>query len=84
LRDDSTESTANGFACDADETLDCARILLAPVVARQQERTGKAAVEKAAGSNKKKPLSINIPLHGPRVEIILAWLGAVHLPALDV
>ena len=32
----------------------------------------------------KKPLSINIPLHGPRVEIILAWLGAVHLPELEL
>ena len=27
--------------------------------------------------------SINIPLHGPRVEIMLAWLAAVHLPELE-
>ncbi|KAG7451836.1 uncharacterized protein BT62DRAFT_940797 [Guyanagaster necrorhizus] len=67
---------------DADEALDCARILLAPVVHRQRERAEKAAAEKAAGP-KKKPLQINIPLHGPRVEVILAWLGAVHLPELD-
>lgn len=68
---------------DAVEALDCARILLAPVLARQRERAEKATADKAAGI-KKKTLSINIPLHGPRVEIILAWLGAVHLPALDV
>jgi len=33
---------------------------------------------------KKKNVTINIPLHGPRVEVILAWLGAVHLPELDL
>jgi hypothetical protein len=64
------------------ETLDCMRILLAPVAARQRERAEKAAVEKSAGSNAKKPLNISIPLHGPRVEVILAWLGAVHLVEL--
>jgi len=85
LGDDNTNTAANGSArVDVTEALDCARILLAPVVTRQRERAEKAAVEKAAGPNKKKPLSINIPLHGPRVEIILAWLGAVHLPELDV
>jgi hypothetical protein len=63
--------------------LDCARILIAPVLTRQKERAEKAAMDKAAGINKKKPLSISIPLHGPRVEIILAWLGAVHLFELD-
>jgi hypothetical protein len=62
--------------------LDSARILLAPVAKRQRERTEKAAADKASGG-KKKPLPINIPLHGPRVEVILAWLGAVHLPELD-
>jgi hypothetical protein len=65
------------------ETLDCARILLAPVVRRQKERSEKVAADKASGMNKKKPVSINIPLHGPRVEIVLAWLGAVHLPELE-
>jgi hypothetical protein len=59
------------------------RILLAPVAARQRERAEKAAAEKVTGTNKKKPLNINIPLHGPRVEIILAWLGAVHLVELE-
>lgn len=63
---------------DLEETLDQARILLAPVVKRQREQ----AAEKATGG-KRKPTPINIPLHGPRVEVILAWLGAVHLPELD-
>ncbi|KAF8580122.1 hypothetical protein K439DRAFT_1648271 [Ramaria rubella] len=65
------------------ESLDCARILLAPVVQRQKERAEKAVTEKASRKDKKNPVSINIPLHGPRVEIVLAWLGAVHLPKLD-
>ena len=64
------------------EALDSARILLAPVAKRQRERAEKAAADKTAGG-KKKPMPINIPLHGPRVEVILAWLGAVHLPELD-
>ncbi|KDQ31479.1 hypothetical protein PLEOSDRAFT_1054549 [Pleurotus ostreatus PC15] len=68
---------------DALVALDCARILLAPVVKRQRQRAEKAAQEKAAGA-KKKPLSINIPLHGPRVEVMLAWLAAVHLPELEL
>ena len=59
--------------------LDCARILLVPVAARQRERAAQAMAEKASHTTKKKPLNINIPLHGPRVEIILAWLAAVHL-----
>lgn len=67
---------------DAAEALDSARILLAPVAKRQRERAEKAAVDKVSGG-KKKPVPINIPLHGPRVEVILAWLGAVHLPELD-
>ncbi|KAK7051636.1 hypothetical protein VNI00_004615 [Paramarasmius palmivorus] len=98
---------------DAVEALECARILLAPVIARQRERVEKARVEKAeqaaeraraasaalvkargsqekgliqANGNEakqKKPVPINIPLHGPRVEVILAWMGAVHLPELE-
>ena len=64
---------------DLVEALDCARILLVPVAARQRERASQAAAERASNSTKKKPLNINIPLHGPRVEIILAWLAAVHL-----
>ncbi|KAI0694897.1 hypothetical protein BC835DRAFT_1415191 [Cytidiella melzeri] len=74
---------------DLVDSLDYARMLLVPVAARQREKAEKAAAEKiaekAAGRNgKKKPVSINIPLHGPRVEIIMAWLGAVHLVELDM
>lgn len=68
---------------DAAEALDFARILLAPVAKRQRERAEKVAADKAGSGSKKKPMTINIPLHGPRVEVILAWLGAVHLPELD-
>ncbi|KAF5352615.1 hypothetical protein D9756_006190 [Leucocoprinus leucothites] len=68
---------------DARHALDCARILLAPVVKRQKQRAQMTVAEKAKGIKKQKSMPINIPLHGPRVEIILAWLGAVHLPELD-
>ncbi|KAK0501143.1 hypothetical protein EDD18DRAFT_1348647 [Armillaria luteobubalina] len=84
-RDDSSSSgSGSPPPCrqDADEALNCPRILLAPVVNRQRERAERAAVDRAAGA-KKKPLPINIPLHEPRVGAILAWLGAVHLPELD-
>jgi len=73
----------NSRRLDAVEALDSARILLAPVAKRQRERAEKSAADKASGG-KRKPVPINIPLHGPRVEVILAWLGAVHLPELDV
>ncbi|KAG7100057.1 hypothetical protein E1B28_001842 [Marasmius oreades] len=95
---------------DAVEALECARILLAPVIARQREKAEKGKAnrtrEKANSSKSakaadfhvqdkslvqvngsfppiKKPVPINIPLHGPRVEVVLAWLGAVHLPELE-
>ncbi|PSR71104.1 hypothetical protein PHLCEN_2v13073 [Hermanssonia centrifuga] len=79
---------SNEGRVDLVEALDCARMLLVPVAAKQKEKAEKAAAEKAAEKaagkgNKKKPLSINIPLHGPRVEIVLAWLAAVHLVELD-
>lgn len=45
---------------------------------------GKGTVALAGASSPKKSIPINIPLHGPRVEIVLAWLGAVHLPELGV
>jgi len=69
------------------DALDCIRILLAPVVKHQREQAeaAAAAVDKAKekGLKKQASMPISIPLHGPRVEIILAWLGAVHLPELD-
>jgi len=67
---------------DAAEALNCARILLAPVAKRQRDMAQKLASEKA-GSKSTKPSPISIPLHGPKVEVILAWLGAVHLHELD-
>ncbi|KAI0354755.1 hypothetical protein OH77DRAFT_1425873 [Trametes cingulata] len=71
---------------DLVEALDAARILLAPVAKRQREKAERAAAEKAGGAKAgaaKKPLNINIPLHGPRVEIVLAWMAAVFLCELD-
>lgn len=67
---------------DGAKVLDSARILLAPVAKRQRLKAERSAIE-VTGLAKKKPSMISIPLHGPRVEIILAWLGAVHLPELD-
>ena len=64
------------------QSLDHLRILLQPVAKRQRERVEMEQEEAAAGK-KKKGLSISIPLHGPRVEIILAWLAAVHLAELE-
>ncbi|KAJ6513177.1 hypothetical protein C8R45DRAFT_336815 [Mycena sanguinolenta] len=63
------------------QALNSARILLAPVVARQRAREAEKKRNAKAGT--KKPMSINIPLHGPRVDVILAWLGAVHIPAFE-
>ncbi|KAL6307771.1 hypothetical protein BKA93DRAFT_726855 [Sparassis latifolia] len=82
-----TPASAAGGASGVDlmESLDCARILLAPVFAKQCGKAEQAAADKssAKAKGKKKSLNINIPLHGPRVEVILAWLGAVHLYDLD-
>ena len=64
------------------QSLDYLRILLQPVAKRQKERV-EVEQEEAAAGKKKKGLSISIPLHGPRVEIILAWLAAVHLVELE-
>jgi hypothetical protein len=71
------------------QNLDYARMLLAPVAARQKQKAESEASEKATGGGppdgklRKGTLSINIPLHGPRVDIVLAWLGAVHLPEME-
>ena len=87
---------------DLAESLDCGRIILAPVGERQRARVEQNALEKrnlssssssssstngdAMGKNSKaraKSLPINIPLHGPRVEVVLAWLAAVWLVELE-
>ncbi|CAK5268480.1 unnamed protein product, partial [Mycena citricolor] len=64
--------------------LNSARILLSPVVARQRARAEAAmSARKSGASASKKPIGINIPLHGPRVDVILTWMAAVQLPPLD-
>ncbi|KAI9510763.1 hypothetical protein F5148DRAFT_976267 [Russula earlei] len=74
---------------DLAEALDCARIILAPVAERKRTRADSGAMEKrklSDGTGKKgkaKPPPINIPLHGPRVEVMLAWLAAVWLVELE-
>lgn len=98
---DVESETGPGF--DLVESLDCARIILAPVVERQRVRAEQSALEKklsrsssssssltsvggCSGSSentRKKPLPITIPLHGPRVEIVLAWMAAVWLVELE-
>ncbi|KAF5312078.1 hypothetical protein D9619_002543 [Psilocybe cf. subviscida] len=76
--------SSGGVWKDPAEALDCARILLAPVAKRQRQRFADAAALEKAGTGSKKPqAAINIPLHGARVDIILAWMGAVHLCELD-
>ncbi|GLB43647.1 hypothetical protein LshimejAT787_1401590 [Lyophyllum shimeji] len=81
---DGSHAHVSPLKANGAHALDCARILLAPVVKRQRERAERAAAEKANGTaGRKKPATLSIPLHGPRVEVILAWLGAVHLPELD-
>ncbi|TFK56419.1 hypothetical protein OE88DRAFT_1649692 [Heliocybe sulcata] len=65
------------------ENLECARILLAPVVKRQRERAEEKRREQAKGGKGKKSVPINIPMHGPRVEVVLAWLGATVLSDLE-
>ncbi|KAI0789458.1 hypothetical protein C8Q75DRAFT_866195 [Abortiporus biennis] len=82
------ETPVSSIDGDLVQALDCARILLNPVAARQRERLAlqkSSSLKKSSASNggKKKHLSINIPLHGPRVEILMAWIGAVHLVELD-
>ncbi|KZV64210.1 hypothetical protein PENSPDRAFT_757425 [Peniophora sp. CONT] len=59
----------SGEECAAQ--LDAARMLLAAVVTRQNAQTPASSPQ------------LSIPLYGPRVEIVLAWLGAVWIPALD-
>lgn len=73
--------TSKRTRVDLAEVLDCARMLLVPVAAKQRERL--AQVVQATNNSVKRPLNINIPLHGPRVEIVLAWLAAVHLVELE-
>jgi hypothetical protein len=77
--------TPSSAAHGAMANLDCLRILLAPVVNRQrvrrEETVGSTNGQNSA--NNKKGITINIPLHGPRVDLVLAYIAAVHLHELD-
>jgi hypothetical protein len=52
-----------------------------PIAGVEDDTEPGAEAEQATNGEKKKG-PINIPLHGPRVDVILAWLGATHLPDL--
>lgn len=67
------------------DSLELLRVLLAPLAMRQREKEKKTAQAKAGASDKdkRKPAPINLALHGTRVDVMLAWLGAVHLPELE-
>ncbi|KAH9980606.1 hypothetical protein BJV74DRAFT_855962 [Russula compacta] len=53
---------------------------LSPSSSSSSSASGNGA---AGRKGKAKPLPINIPLHGPRVEVVLAWLAAVWLVELE-
>ncbi|KAI5118260.1 hypothetical protein M0805_008194 [Coniferiporia weirii] len=69
------------------------RLLLAPVHARLRTRAegtrstngvgGHGHSANGGGGGERKPAPLNLALHGARVEVILAWLGAVQLPELE-
>lgn len=74
-----------------DSPLEHARALLASVAARRPTKKesaeanghGHASRNGGGAGTGRWSSSLNFPMHGPRVEVVLAWLGAVHLPALD-
>ncbi|KAH9046955.1 hypothetical protein EDB83DRAFT_2403992 [Lactarius deliciosus] len=82
---------------DLVESLDCARVILAPVSALEKKLSSRSSSSSSSltsvggsgsGSStgekmRKKPLPISIPLHGPRVEVVLAWMAAVWLVELE-
>jgi hypothetical protein len=72
---------------DPRESLDGMRMLLGPVARRLREKAERLANERRLARQQQEvpqmPKPLNIPLHGPRVEVFMAWLGAVHLPEMD-
>jgi len=96
--------TSPGF--DLVESLNCARIILAPLVEWQRALAEQSALKKLSSrlfssscslasvggcgsgggsseNTRKKPLLTTIPLHGPRVEIVLVWMATVWLAELE-
>lgn len=75
--------------CDKVIALTHLRMMLAPVVLRQRQKAMAEEGTSGLGSNGKKKngaaasAAISIPLHGPRVEIVLAWTAAVWLGELE-
>lgn len=67
------------FALDG---LDCFRILLNAVVERTKVRAEEKEEEEKRLSGKEKT-RFSIALHGPKVDVALAWLAAVVIPDLE-
>jgi hypothetical protein len=85
IRRDTNDSDADAVQFDLRASLDSARMLLAPIVQQRRQKAEHATNKKRTMSNggELAKVPLQIPLHGPRVEIILAWLGAIHIPELD-
>ncbi|KAL5494672.1 hypothetical protein ACEPAI_133 [Sanghuangporus weigelae] len=77
---DSPALTITDAQTDLRTALEHLRLLLAPMHNRLRKR---ATNEKARGEEGKKSAPLSLALHSARVEVILAWLGAVHLPELE-
>jgi hypothetical protein len=84
-------STMTMNAAEPREALAGMRMLLAPSVRILRERAQSAATERRLARSNTSPSTqiappqpLYIPLHGSRVEIFLAWLGAVHIPEMEV
>ncbi|KAL5536055.1 hypothetical protein ACEPAF_4160 [Sanghuangporus sanghuang] len=80
---DSPAPASTDTQSDLRTTLEHLRFLLAPMHNRLRKRAERAANEKARGEEGKKSAPLSLALHSARVEVILAWLGAVHLPELQ-
>ncbi|KAF9516585.1 hypothetical protein BS47DRAFT_1340715 [Hydnum rufescens UP504] len=95
--DNGDEEATAGAAAGA-HALASLRILLAPVLKKRQVHQLQLQVARrgggvngdggglraGAGGSRSTMIMPTIPLHGPRVDVILAWLGSVHLPWMEV
>jgi len=94
--DNGDEEVTAGAAAGA-HALASLRALLGPVLKKRQVHQLQLQVARrgggvngdgggpstGAGGSRSAMIMPTIPLHGPRVDVILAWLGAVHLPWME-
>ncbi|KAF9011309.1 hypothetical protein BDQ17DRAFT_1345931 [Cyathus striatus] len=76
----SSSSSTKPLRADAADALDCGAHVSDGGMGVNGNMNGFMG---GGAGGKLKPAPINIPLHGPRVEVILAWLGGVHLPEVE-